>query len=71
MDKLLISIATLGIIVATFSPAIAFYLDKTSCEQTSKVLGYKCQYSIWTGCIVETKNGNMLLEQIRNVKGEK
>ena len=47
---------------------IQFGIDAISCSKTTEVLGYKCQYSIWTGCVVEKPNGEkFLLEQLRDI----
>ena len=43
--------------------------EKKSCYKIAKTLNYKCEYSIWTGCVLTDKNNKkFLLEQLRQVK---
>jgi hypothetical protein len=58
----------ISIIIIFGSPFLVYFLDKTSCIKTSKAIGYTCEYSFYTGCIIHTKDGKkVLLEQIRNI----
>lgn len=57
------------IFVSIFVSIFAFTIDIKSCSVTSEKLGYKSEYSIWTGCILIDKNNNkFLLEQLRQIK---
>lgn len=59
------------IVIGCIVGCILVGLDSISCSRTTAVLGYKSQYSVWTGCIVEKPNGEkVLLEQLRDI-GEK
>ena len=67
----------LGIIVGAFFTIIIIggivggiqnVIDAMSCSKTAEVLGYKFQYSMWTGCVVEKPTGEkFLLEQLRDI----
>lgn len=47
----------------------AYFIDNISCHKTAKTLSYSCEYSIWTGCVLENKNGDkFLLKQLRKMK---
>jgi hypothetical protein len=40
-----------------------------SCKKTAENLNYKCEYSVWTGCILENSKGHkFLLDQLRNLQ---
>lgn len=53
------------IIILIFS----YFIDNFSCHKTAKTLNYSCEYSIWTGCVLENKNGDkFLLDQLREMK---
>lgn len=48
---------------------IIITLDTISCKKTAEKLNYKCEYSIWTGCVLENAKGHkFLLEQLRNLQ---
>ena len=58
---------TLLIIIGIFL-AIGYTLDNISCHKVAKKLNYSCEYSIWTGCVLENNNNKkFLLEQLRQV----
>ena len=55
------------VIVTIFVVFIGIQMDKYSCERTASELGYKCQYSIWTDCLVIKDDGSkVLLKQLRD-----
>lgn len=69
-DEIIIAVTSfLLVIVATVS--LANFVSERSCIQTTKVLGYKGQYSFFTGCIAEKDGNKILLEQLRYTKVEK
>ena len=56
------------LIIGGIVGGVQFGIDAISCSKTAEVLGYKCQYSIWTGCVIEKPNGEkFLLEQLRDI----
>lgn len=61
------------IIFIVFSIFLVLYIgiqsDKYSCKRTANTLGYSCEYSVWTGCILVKPDGSkMLLEQLREIR---
>lgn len=59
-----ITACIIGVALLVF---VANELSKYSCEKTAESLGYPCEYSIWTSCIVTKPDGKkILLEQLRN-----
>ena len=46
---------------------LGYSLDKTTCTRTAQKLGYKYEYSIWTGCVLDDGKHKFLLEQLRKV----
>ena len=42
-----------------------------SCHAKANALGYKCEYRLFSGCVLEKPNGKkVLLEQLRDFEGE-
>lgn len=42
-------------------------IAKMQCEAKAKALGYKCEYGILQGCVLEKPNGKkVLLKQLRD-----
>ena len=65
MDDNLFYLIVLGII-SLFVLGIIFIFGMIECKAKANVLGYKCEYGIITGCILEKPNGKkVLLEQLR------
>ena len=66
MDEDLVCGLVAFILVTVFFFSIAFGIDKISGEQVAKRLGYKSEYSIFTGTILEKPNGEkILLDKLR------
>lgn len=48
---------------------LSYVLDSKECKAKAKVIGYKCEYSFWAGCVLEKPNGKrVLLEQLRGIE---
>lgn len=46
----------------------AYQIDKTECRAKANAIGFKCEYGIWQGCVLEKPDGKkILLEQLREV----
>lgn len=46
---------------------LLFFMEKVTCTQKAKALGYKGSYGVITGCVLEKPNGKkVLLEQLRD-----
>ena len=42
-----------------------------SCNAKASALGYKCEYNLFSGCVLTKPNGKkVLLEQLRDFEGE-
>ena len=54
------------LLVSLIVGGVLVNLDRISCNKTATAIGYKSEYSVWTGCVVENPDGKkMLLEQLR------
>ena len=59
----------LGVIII-FSLIIfgAYQIDKMECKAKANAIGYKCEYAILQGCVLEKPNGKkVLLQQLRDI----
>jgi len=59
----------LGVIII-FSLIIfgAYQFDKMECKAKANAIGYKCEYGILQGCVLEKPNGKtVLLQQLRDI----
>lgn len=66
MDKDLLSII---VIIAFFILALfgQYPIAKMQCEAKARAIGYKCEYGILQGCVLEKPNGKkVLLKQLRD-----
>ena len=64
---------TIIFIVIIFMLAMTFnYITGLiSCNAKASALGYKCEYHIFSGCVLTKPNGKkVLLEQLRDFEGE-
>ena len=63
-DELLV----LLVIILLFTGFIAggVKVSQLECTSKAKALGYKCEWGIWQGCVLEKPNGDkILLEKLR------
>lgn len=61
----------LGIVTALIISLfiLSYHLEKISCHKVAETFGYKCVFTVWTGCVLEDNNGKkFLLEQLRKVE---
>jgi len=59
------------IIIFTFIILFNYAADLISCNAKANSLGYKCEYHIFSGCVLTKPNGKkVLLEQLRDFEGE-
>ena len=59
----------LGVIII-FSLIIfgVYQFDKMECKAKANAIGYKCEYGILQGCVLEKPNGKkVLLQQLRDI----
>lgn len=64
-------IFTIGLFALVFFVIGApfYWLDNISCNKTAEKLGYKGEYSFFTGCVVTDKQGyKFLLDQNRRIE---
>lgn len=58
-----------GLLLVIIVVFIGYIDDFTKCNAKAKVLGYTCDYGIFTGCVLHKPDGtNILLEQIRDYR---
>jgi hypothetical protein len=68
MDRDLAGILISIIILFAALLPLAFYIDKMECKAKANAIGYKCEYGILQGCILEKPNGKkVLLQQLRDI----
>ena len=70
MDKDLISVFVIcGLGGILLSCLVGYTRCFIECNAKAKVLGYTCDYGIFTGCVLHKPDGtNILLEQIRDYR---
>lgn len=64
---------TIIFIIITFALLILlnYAEDLISCNAKASALGYKCEYHLFSGCVLTKPNGKkVLLEQLRDFEGE-
>lgn len=66
----IITFITVFIVIPTIIITWLFIrIDAYSCKKTAEKLNYKCEYSVWTGCVLQDTNGKkFLLDQLREIK---
>lgn len=68
MDRDLAGILISIIIIFAAFLSLAFYIDKMECKAKANAIGYKCEYGILQGCVLEKPNGKkVLLQQLRDI----
>ena len=69
MDKDLISVFVICGFVILLSCLVGYTRCFMECNAKAKVLGYTCDYGIFTRCVMHKPDGtNILLEQIRDYR---
>lgn len=68
MDEGLAAFLLGAIIVILLIIFGAFQFDKMECKAKANAIGYKCEYGILQGCVLEKPNGKkVLLQQLRDI----
>ena len=71
LSWIIVVICIIGLIALAFFVigAPLYWLDNISCNKTAEKLGYKAEYSFFTGCVITDKQGyKFLLDQNRRIE---
>lgn len=59
------------IMLVMLALAFDYITGLISCNVKASALGYKCEYNLFSGCVLTKSNGKkVLLEQLRDFEGE-